>query len=62
MIKKSIFTFLSATLALSLSFSGGASADAIDAFNDSWQGKALDLQRGLDNNAPIKDNNILGRL
>jgi hypothetical protein len=60
MRKKSLFTFLSTALAISLSFSGSVSADAIDAFNDSWQGKALDLQRGLDNNAPIKDNNILG--
>ena len=51
---------LSASIAASLSFSSGVHADSIDAFNNSWVGQALDLQRGLDNNAPIIDNNILG--
>jgi len=60
MIKKPLLTLLSVTLALGLSFAGNAAADSIDAFNSSWLGNALDLQRGLDNNAPIKDNNILG--
>jgi len=60
MIKKPLLTLLSVTLALGLSFAGNTTADSIDAFNSSWQGNALDLQRGLDNNAPIKDNNILG--
>jgi len=35
-------------------------ADSIDAFNNSWSGQALDLQRGLDVNAPMINNNILG--
>jgi len=35
-------------------------ADSIDDFNNSWAGKALGLQRTLDNQSPIIDNNILG--
>ncbi len=34
--------------------------DPIDAFNTSWAGKALDLQRKLDRYSPMKDNNIQG--
>ncbi|NRA24027.1 MAG: hypothetical protein HRU08_06035, partial [Oleispira sp.] len=35
-------------------------ADSIDDFNNSWAGKALAIQRILDNHSPIIDNNILG--
>jgi len=60
MINKKWFHLLGMTLVGGLSFSNIAQADSIDAFNNSWVGQALDLQRGLDNNAPIIDNNILG--
>jgi hypothetical protein len=60
MIKKTWSHLLGMTLAGSLSFASTVQADSIDAFNSSWVGQALDLQRGLDNNSPIIDNNILG--
>ncbi|MEO4047351.1 phosphatidylinositol-specific phospholipase C domain-containing protein [Pseudomonas sp. CAU 1711] len=51
---------LGISLSASLTLSNLASADTIDNFNNSWSGKALDLQRALDNAAPMSDNNILG--
>ncbi len=60
MMKKPLGSILALSLAAGLSFSSGVMADSIDAFNSSWVGQALDLQRGLDNNSPIIDNNILG--
>ena len=60
MMKKNLKHLLAMTLAGGLAFTSAAQADSIDAFNSSWVGQALDLQRGLDNNAPIIDNNILG--
>jgi hypothetical protein len=53
-------TLLALSLSAGLMFSTAASADSIDNFNNSWTGKALDLQRALDNAAPMSDNNILG--
>lgn len=49
-----------AILATSLLLTSPAQADTIDDYNSSWQGKAMDYQRALDNYAPIIDNNILG--
>lgn len=54
---KSVRTML-AVLALGLA--GAAQADAVSDFNNSWAGKALALQRQLDEPSPLKDNNILG--
>jgi len=51
---------LAAVLAPAVGGSSLVMADSIDAFNNSWVGQTLDLQRGLDNNAPIINNNILG--
>lgn len=55
--KQILSIFLSILLAVGAS---SAAADSIDEFNRSWLGQALDFQRSLDNNAPIKDNNIIG--
>ncbi len=60
MMKKSLGALLSLTLAGSLTFVGAAKADSIDDFNNSWAGKAMDLQRSLDSYSPMIDNNILG--
>lgn len=51
---------LTATLLLSMIVTASATADTVDNFNNSWTGRALDLQRALDNYAPMSDNNILG--
>ena len=47
-------------LGMGLILGGGAHADAISDFNNSWAGKALSLQRILDRASPMKDNNIIG--
>jgi len=52
--------FRTLTIAAVIGSSANLMADSIDTFNHSWVGQALDLQRGLDNNSPIINNNILG--
>jgi len=59
-MNKSLKYFRNLTMALAVGTSANVMADSIDSFNQSWVGQALDLQRGLDVNAPIIDNNILG--
>ena len=59
-MKRSLKALAKWSVASTLFFTPLTHADSIDAFNASWVGQALDLQRGLDNHSPMKDNNILG--
>jgi len=59
-MKFSLTTIRKLVVASLLASSSYVLADSIDAFNNSWSGQALDLQRGLDVNAPMINNNILG--
>ncbi|WP_444901875.1 phosphatidylinositol-specific phospholipase C domain-containing protein [Microbulbifer sp. SSSA007] len=59
-MKRTIMQLIQATAIISLFVCSPLWADTVTDFQNSWTGKALDLQRKIDNHTPMSENNILG--